>query len=298
MADEQENIDSPELESPAIEVEQDPTTNDNEVEEAETPETAELVEGADEALEPEVEYAEIERNGKKYQVPKELESEFLMQGDYTRKTQEVAAQRKELEAFEAKVRQQAQFTEEELTERATLVNVNSQLEQYKAVDWNAWEQEDPMAANSHWRQFQTLKEQRAELTANLGQRQEFRTLEAQQDIAKRIEETKKFAQAEIKGWTPAIDEQILGFTQQMGIDKEAIVQAMNPQVYKILHMAWVGSQALNKPANTAPKINPKVEIKPLSTVSAKSSPTGRVNVAEIDNMDEYAAARRKQMARR
>lgn len=298
MADEQENIDSPELESPAIGAEQDPTTNDNEVEEAETPETAELVEGADEALEPEVEYAEIERNGKKYQVPKELESEFLMQGDYTRKTQEVAAQRKELEAFEAKVRQQAQFTEEELTERATLVNVNSQLEQYKAVDWNAWEQEDPMAANSHWRQFQTLKEQRAELTANLGQRQEFRTREAQQDIAKRIEETKKFAQAEIKGWTPAIDEQILGFTQQMGIDKEAIVQAMNPQVYKILHMAWVGSQALSKPANTAPKINPKVEVKPLSTVSAKSSPTGRVNVAEIDNMDEYAAARRKQMARR
>lgn len=297
MADEQETIDSPELEA-AIEVEQDPTTNDNEVEEAETLETAELVEGADEAGEPEVEYAEIERNGKKYQVPKELESEFLMQGDYTRKTQEVAAQRKELEAFEARVNQQAQFTEEELTERATLVNVNSQLEQYKAVDWNAWEQEDPMAANSHWRQFQTLKEQRAELSANLSQRQEFRTHEAQQNIAKRIEETKKFAQAEIKGWTPEIDEQILGFTQQMGIDREAIVQAMNPQVYKILHMAWVGSQALNKPANTAPKINPKVEVKPLSTVSAKSSPTGRVNVAEIDNMDEYAAARRKQMARR
>lgn len=297
MADEQETIDSPELEA-AIEVEQDPTTNDNEVEEAETLESPETVEGEDAGGEPEVEYAEIERGGKKYQVPKELEAEFLMQGDYTRKTQEVAAQRKELEAFEAKVRQQAQFTEEELTERATLVNVNSQLEQYKSVDWNAWEQEDPMAANSHWRQFQTLKEQRAELTANLGQRQEFRTREAQQDIAKRIEETKKFAQAEIKGWTPEIDEKILGFTRDMGIDREAIVQAMNPQVYKILHMAWVGSQALNKPASTAPKIVPKVEVKPLSTVSAKASPTGRTNVAEIDNMDEYAAARRKQMARR
>ena len=290
MADEQETIESPELEA-AIEVEQDPTTNDNLTEEDVSPEESQP---EVEAVEPAVEYAEIERGGKKYQVPKELESEFLMHGDYTKKTQEVAAQRKELEALQERVNQQAQFTEEELTERATLVNIKSQLEQYQNVDWDALENEDPMSAQRHWRTFQTLKEQQAQLAQNLGQRQEHRTREAQQDIAKRIEETKAFAQEKIKGWTPELDVKILDFTQKMGIDKTAIQQAMNPQVYNVLYHAMVGFQALNKTA-TAPKPQTTTPpLKPLTTVSASGGTVSK-DIAEM-NMEEYAAHRRRQMA--
>mgnify|MGYP001609832734 CR=1 FL=1 len=290
MLDEQEAIASPELET-TIEEPQDPTTNDNLTEEEIQPEETLEAEGA--GAEPEVEYAEIERNGKKYQVPKELESEFLMQADYTKKTQATAAREKELAAREERVTQQAQFTEEELTERATLVNVSNELQKYQNVDWDALENEDPMSAQKHWRTFQTLQQQYGQLNHNLGQRQEHRTREAQQDIAKRIEETRSFAQKEIPGWSPEVDNKILDFTQTMGISKEAIVQAMNPQVYKVLHLAWVGSQALNKSA-TAPKPTTTVPPKPLTTVSAKGGTVSK-DIADM-NMDEYAAHRRKQMA--
>ena len=291
MADEQETIDSPELEAPAIEVEQDPTTNDNLTEEDVQPEEGQP---EVEAVEPAVEYAEIERGGKKYQVPKELEAEFLMQADYTRKTQATSAREKELDVREQHIAQQAQVTEEELTERATLVNVSNELQKYQNVDWDALENEDPMGAQKHWRTFQTLQQQYGQLNHNLGQRQEHRTREAQQDIAKRIEETRTFAQKEIPGWSPEVDNKILDFTQTMGISKEAIVQAMNPQVYKVLHLAWVGSQALNKPA-TAPKpVSTTPAPKPLSTVSAKGGTVSK-DIADM-NMDEYAAHRRKQMA--
>lgn len=295
MADEQETIAAPELETPAIEVEQDPTVNDNAVDvEAATSEAEAVVEAADEGIEPQVEYIELERNGKKYQVPKELEGEFLMHGDYTKKTQATSAREKELDVREERINQQAQFTEEELHERATLVNVTSQLQQYQNVDWDALENEDPMAAQRHWRQFQTLKDQYGQLNHNLSQRQEHRTREAQQETAKRIEETREFAQKEIPGWSPELDVKILEFTQTMGIDKEAIRQAMNPQVYKMMHLAYVGSQALTKAS--APKPITALPLKPLTTVAAKGGNVSK-DIADM-SMDEYAAHRQQQMARK
>ena len=46
---------------------------------------------------PELEYVTVERNGKTFQVPKELEGEFFMQADYTKKTQTVAERAKALD---------------------------------------------------------------------------------------------------------------------------------------------------------------------------------------------------------
>lgn len=291
MADEQESIAPDELDTPAIEEEQDPTTNDNLTEEDLSPEESQP-EG--EEQEAPVEYAEIERNGKRYQVPKELESEFMMQGDYTKKTQEVAEKRRELEAFEERVKQQAQVSEEELHERATLVNVTSQLQQYQTVDWDALQDEDPMAAQKHWRTFQTLEKQYAQLSGNLQQRHETRTREAQQETAKRIEETRAFAQKSIPGWSEKLDADILNFALEQGVDKAALQQAINPQVYKIMHLAYVGSKALNKTA-TAPKPQTTAAApKPLATVAARGGAVSK-DIAEM-SMDEYAAHRRRQMA--
>lgn len=292
MADEQESIAPDELDTPAIEEEQDPTTNDNLTEEDLAPEESQP-EGEEQEEAP-VEYAEIERNGKRYQVPKELESEFMMQGDYTKKTQEVAEKRRELEAFEERVKQQAQVSEEELHERATLVNVTSQLQQYQTVDWDALQDEDPMAAQKHWRTFQTLEKQYAQLSGNLQQRQEVRTREAQQETAKRIEETRAFAQKSIPGWSPELDSKIQEFVESKGISKAVLAPLLTPQAYEILHLAYVGSKALNKTA-TAPKPQTTAAApKPLTTVAAKGGAVSK-DIAEM-SMDEYAAHRRRQMA--
>lgn len=288
MADEQETIDPTELETPAIGEDQD----DNQAEELQT----ESQDGEDEGLAPEIEYAEIERNGKRWQVPKELEGEFMMQADYTKKTQNVSAKERELEARAAQIAQQAQFAEEEMTERATLVNVKSQLEQYAQVNWDALENEDPMSAQRHWRNYQTLKDQHAQLAGNLQQRQEFRTREAQQEAAKRIEETRNFAQKEIPGWSPEMDGKILEFTQSMGIDKTALQQTMNPQVYKILHHAWIGYQALQKQA-APPKASAQPAAQPLTKITARANPP----VTGLDDRlsaEEWMKRRNAQLAKR
>ena len=124
MADEQESIAPlPELDTPAIaasaEVETDETPDELPVDT--DPGDTEGDEGTEDGGEPTApEYVTLERNGKQFQVPKELEGEFLMQGDYTKKTQTVAEKAKELEAREQQLSQQAEATEAELDARATL----------------------------------------------------------------------------------------------------------------------------------------------------------------------------------
>lgn len=54
----------------------------------------------------EPEYVEMELEGKVWEVPKELEPYIARQQDYTRKTQETALQRKEVEAQQALVQQE------------------------------------------------------------------------------------------------------------------------------------------------------------------------------------------------
>src|SRR5437868_9942337 len=51
---------------------------------------------------------EIEHEGRKYQVPKALKPLLLMQADYTRKTQEVAEQRRAVQAERQALHQTSQ----------------------------------------------------------------------------------------------------------------------------------------------------------------------------------------------
>jgi hypothetical protein len=88
---------------------------------------------------------ELDYDGEKYRIPKKLKPGFMMQADYTRKTQEVAQTRQELEAQKQRIAEQAKAVEEinEDTERLALAKHN--LKQFEALDWNKLEAEDPFA---------------------------------------------------------------------------------------------------------------------------------------------------------
>jgi hypothetical protein len=285
-----------ELEAPAIETQQQETAQP----ETEAPDTEEVeaseIEGeegeqgegeGDEPKAPEVELIEVERNGKKYSIPKELEPELLMQADYTRKTQEVAAERKAVEAQKEQATALYQASQEYIEAKAAVKMIEGQLQQYQNVNWAQLEQEDPMGAMSHWRQFQTLKEQYQQGTQYLQNAENERTEKAQQDIAKRLQETRQFAQEKIPGWTPEVDAKVVSFaTSELGFDIEQIKAAINPGIYKTLHLAWLGSQTLQK-QNAAPP-RQQTPPKPLSTVTPKASPSARKNPGEM-SVDEMAA---------
>jgi len=288
MADEQETIDPTELETPAIAEDQD----DNQAEELQT----EGQEGEDEGLEPEIEYAEIERNGKRFQVPKELEGEFMMQADYTKKTQNVSAKEKELEARAAQIAQQAQASEEVLEARAAIKNIDSQLKQYENVNWNALEQDDPMAAMSHWRQYQQLQQQRGQVAQYLDKTHSELSEKAAQDTDKRLRETQAFAQKEIPGWTPEVDAKIAGFAEkELGFTREQLRNSLNPAIYRTLHLAMVGAEALKR-TNTPPKPAQQAT-QPLTKITARANPPA-TGLDDRLSQDEWLKRRNAQVSKR
>src|ERR1051326_1092636 len=100
-------------------------------------------EGEDTASTVDDDLDELEFDGEKYTIPKKLKPGFMMQADYTRKTQEVAQTRQELEAERERVAQQAKVTESLTENRKKLILAEATLDRYAKADWAKLEAEDP-----------------------------------------------------------------------------------------------------------------------------------------------------------
>lgn len=250
--------------------------------------------GAEPAEPQEPETVEIEFDGEKFNVPAKLKAGFMMNADYTRKTQEVAEMRKEAETVREEAAKVYQSSREFIEANAVMMNVESQLKQYEGVDWNRLEQEDPVGAMSHWRQFQQLQGQRQQVAQYLQNAESERSAKAEQEIATRLHQTAEFAQREIPGWNQQVDQEVTKFATDFGFTAEQLRAAMTPQIYKVLHRAMLGEKLLQQ-QKSAPKPAPK-QAQPLKTVTAKASPAVTKDPADM-SMDEYVAFRKTQGAK-
>src|SRR5574343_1014230 len=152
------------------EEEGDPTGDDpaNEEPDAE----AEVTEETEEEEAPKAEELEtIVHNGEEKQLTKAELKELAQQGfDYTQKTQQLAEQRRYVEQQEQYVRQQAQFAAQFTDQIAQAKAIDSQLTQYKAVDWSAWaeqvvqlSQSDPYQAQGEMAKYQAAQQRYQQL---------------------------------------------------------------------------------------------------------------------------------------
>lgn len=236
---------------------------------------------------------EVDWNGKKFRIPKELKPGLMMQADYTRKTQEVADARKALETERESVTQQAKATQEALADHAQLYSINNELKQYENLDWASFINDDPIGAQQHQVRLQQLERAKNGLTTKLQQAEIERSQKAQQETAKRIEEGLREVQ-KIPGWGPELAGKLKDFAKSSGFSDQEANSITDPKIVKLLHKAYVGEQVLAKTKNPAA---PAPAVQPLATVSSRSSPGARKSLGEM-SMDEYAAYREAQNKRR
>jgi len=215
--------------------------------------------------EPEDDSEEVEHEGQKYKVPKALKPLLLMQQDYTRKTQEVAEQRRALEQHQQTVQQQAQFMQENIREVARLQSLDERLAQYQQVDWNALEAQDPFKAQAAFREFTLLRDQRATLAQQLAAKEYQRSEETQRERAKRLQEANSVLARDIKGWGPDLAAKLTDFGKTLGFQEAELGNVDDPRVIKVLHAAFVGQQLLNKQLSAAKQVE-KPEVKPAPQV--------------------------------
>lgn len=122
------------------------------------PEDGEDREPEGESEEPEIEYLELVVNGEQVKKSKAEVLELAQKGeDYTRKTQQLAEERRALQEQMQAAQQQQQMQSAVANLVAEAKAVEGQLAQYKDIDWNALVDADPVQAMKLDRQYRELQ---------------------------------------------------------------------------------------------------------------------------------------------
>lgn len=241
--------------------------------------------------EPEPEFADVEYEGKTYKVPPELKDAVLRQADYTRKTQEVADMRRQVETALQAVNTASQ---EERNAQIAIGVIDAQIADYSNIDWDAWEQSDPAAAQRGWRQFQQLQMRRNGAVTAWHQASQQRQLLSQQETAKRLEQGHRELAAKIPDWSSDKAVKLVGFGQEAyGFTADELSTIDDPRMIQVLHDAFTLRQQ-QKTKQVAQKVAP--DVIPAAKV-AGAKPAARP-LDDRTGTDAWMKARNAQLARK
>ena len=277
MSDDQAEAVAVDVDEPEVNVEES---------QAETEEvTSEVVEDGDQSEEqeteeqdgPGIQYEEVELEGKTYKVPSELKSNFMMQKDYTQKTQEVAEQRKEFESELKRVRDIESNQQQNLKTYAEITALEQHIEGYKDVDWDTLYKQSSTEANQHQFRYNQLKDLKAEKEKELAEQNTKALQQQQQNAAKQLEESKKRVASEIKGWDSKMAQTVskkiteLGYSAEFknALDKGAFPDAV-PMI-KTIHKAAEYDKLMAKAKKVKSSPSDVVEIRPTKKVQGGST---------------------------
>lgn len=272
-----------------------PQDNSEEAPEAEAESTPEEepAETEEESAEPDL--VEIEVDGQSYQVPEALKDKFMLQADYTRKTQEVAEQRKQVEQGWQQLQQQASLQQQNLAEYAQLMALDGQLQQYQTIDWNTLYDTDPA-------EFVRIKETRRDLIdhrnglANkIGALQQKQQAEQQQSFARAVQEGQQILQKDIPNWGDTLAKTLNQYAMdKLGFTAEELATIVDPRVVKGMHKAYLydqlkaGKTVTDKKVANLPKVS-KPGGPAQKTIAQQNEATLRKNLKKSGSIDDAAA---------
>jgi hypothetical protein len=216
----------PEEQAPAQEQDQE-TPDETPAEDGQAPE-----EGTPAPADEEVEY-----EGKAYRVPPELKSALLRQADYTRKTQEVAAQRKQLEEQQKQFEQVEQFRQGQFQLAVQLQAIDQQLDAYAKFDWASLSDSDPsqyLKLDRQYRDLQMLRQQKLAEGQQALQHQQQLTAQQRQSAVQQgqIELAKR-----VTGWNQQLAQDVGASALKYGFTESEVSTLLDPRFVHVLHDA-------------------------------------------------------------
>jgi hypothetical protein len=295
MSDIQTN---PEADAPEVEDERDDLVEADELEGEDDESDAE---------EPEEETDEVDLDGKKYRIPKALKSQLMMQADYTRKTQEVAEQRRELEQ---RALQQSQTNEAVIKAHAKATLLDERLAEYETVDWDAWEnrvsqlraqgmmeeaQADADALQSAFRTHQRTKEARAGADREIQQAQQAAAFETQRIRAKQNEDGAAYLQKHNIPLTQELADTLVRTGTQFDYSDAELRQISDPRFVRMMHRL----HELEKATKTQRVVSQHLkaqEVQPAVKVRG-SNPAPPTGLSDKLSDDEWIRRRNAQLAK-
>lgn len=286
VPDEQEALEA--IEEQLDEVEE-PEEQSEEQEESEEPEGDDEEPTEDEEVEVEEDSEEqpkslkLKINGEELEKPLDEVIALAQQGlDYTKKTQEVAEQRKALEEYAQTVKvqeevfmQQVQLQNALIGDVAELTAVDKQLAQFNDVNWQELSDNDFVEAQKLFFTFNQLQQKRSTLATEL----EAKAQQVQQNQAKRMQEQiergKEILAKEIPNWSRETTQELITIGKDYGFTDDELGTIIDPRHVKVLHdaMQWrklqKNSVVKNKVSQAKPVVKPGAKDTKQEATSAK-----------------------------
>lgn len=248
------------------EVETEEPEEGEEVEEESEAEEADEDEDSDE--QPNI--IKLKVNGEELEKPLDEVIALAQQGvDYTKKTQEVAEQRKQLEEYAQTIKVQEQKFQEQVALNNALIGdiaqlqaVDNQLAQFNDVNWQELSDTDFVEAQKLFFTYNQLQTQRSSLASELQTKQKALQEQQAQSIAERIEKGKEILAKEIPNWSRETSQAIISTGKEYGFTDDELGMIVDPRHVKVLHdaMQWRKLQSntgvKNKVAQAKPVVKP------------------------------------------
>lgn len=233
---------------------------------------------------------DIELDGETFKVPKKIKEAVLRNEDYTRKTQEVSEQRRQLEQAQVAFQQQVQSTMQNQQAFAQLAAVDQQLQEFANVDWVQYSEQDPVAAQQLRFQYDNLKDVRNNIAQQISQAQQYEAMQRSQQVA----EARSRLQREIKGWNGELANNLTKTARDdYGFSEAEVKSLIDPRMVKVLHDAHRFQQLMRRAKN--PKASSAEPTSPVKAVRGKGP--AQKNPEKM-SADEWRVWREKQIRSR
>jgi hypothetical protein len=212
----------------------------------------------------ELRFVEIEINGTKYEVPEDLKDGYLMQADYTRKTQSLQDYKKEVELQQKQLQttqKEHEFINEIQPEINNLGYLNAQIQQ---IDQNLQQNVNNLPSDELFKmkiQADGLRDQATTLKSQLeGKYQEFQNSQ-EQAYTELLNQGAEILKQTIPDWTPDKQKELREFALNQGFNEQEVSSIIDPRHVRVL---WAASQyeALqSKAPQAADKVTTKIKQK-------------------------------------
>jgi hypothetical protein len=240
---------------PELQEEEEQTPLEAEAEDTEEVESEEATdEPNDEAEEEEQSQDEVPAilklkvNGEDVEKPLDEVVALAQQGlDYTQKTQQVAEQRKELEAYAQQIQMQEQAFQQQMQLNNVLIEdvakitaLDQQLNQYSNVNWQELSDNDFVEAQKHFFTYNQLQQERSALVSQFEAKKQQIANQQSQLMADRVAKGKEVLAKEIPGWSQETTQQLVTVGKEYGFSDAELNSIVDPRHVKVLHdaMQW------------------------------------------------------------
>jgi hypothetical protein len=237
-----------EEEQTPLEAEAEETTDEVETEEEATEESDDEAEEEEQSQDEVPAILKLKVNGEDVEKPLDEVVALAQQGlDYTQKTQQVAEQRKELEAYAESIKAQEQAFQEQMQlnnvlieDVAKITSLDQQLNQYANVNWQQLSDNDFVEAQKLFFTYNQLQQERSQLVSQFEAKKQQVVQQQTQLMSEKIAKGKEILAKEIPNWSPETNQALLSTGKDYGFSDAELNSIVDPRHVKVLHdaMQW------------------------------------------------------------